>query len=136
MNNGEIFPNLAFNQPYQNKTKEVIQMNFGTKLRTALRAAISINTAIYVVSSAVTGLGFGKLTLIWTILTIASDFVVAAITTYYNNDYNETSAKYTGMMRLEKKQMAGKIDGENFYDEIQDFDEEDEDEELIEEEEE
>jgi hypothetical protein len=106
-------------------------MNFGTKLRTALRVIVSANTAIYAVSAAVTGLNFGTLTLIWTILTIASDFAVSFITTYYNNDYNEIEAKYTGMMRLEKQQMKGVITGENFYDEIEDdgeFEEESEEE--------
>ena len=89
-------------------------MNNGTKLRTLLRIIVSANTAVYAVSAAVNGLNFGIVTLIWTVLTIAS------VTTYYNNDYNETSAKYTGMMRLEKQQLGGKIDGENFYDEIED----------------
>lgn len=111
-------------------------MNFGTKLRTILRIVVSANTAIYAVSAAVAGLNFGVLTLIWTCLTIASDLAVSFVTTYYNNDYNETAAKYTGMMRLEKDQMAGKITGENFYDEIEDFDEDEEDEEEYYEEEE
>lgn len=39
---------------------------------------------------------------------------------YFNNPTSEANAKYTGMMRLEKKQLAGKITGENFYDEIED----------------
>lgn len=95
-------------------------MDRGTKIRTALRAVVSANTAIYAVSAAVSGLHFGVLTLIWTILTIVSDFAVAFVTTYYNNDYDETAAKYTGMMRLEKEQVKGNITGENFFDSIQD----------------
>ncbi len=105
-------------------------MNFGTKLRTILRIVVSANTAIYAVSAAINGLNFGTLTLIWTILTIASDFAVSFVTTYYNNDYNELSSKYTGMMRLEKQQVSGKITGENFFDEIQsseDLEEDDDD---------
>lgn len=39
---------------------------------------------------------------------------------YFNIPTSETNAKYTGMMRLEKDQLAGKINGENFYDEIED----------------
>lgn len=78
-------------------------MNLGTKIRTALRVAVSINTAVYAVSAAVTGLGFGKLTFLWTVLTIASDFVVSAITTYYNNDYTEEAHEATIEMRLLKK---------------------------------
>ena len=41
-------------------------------------------------------------------------------TQHESHETNETSAKYTGMMRLEKQQLAGNIDGENFYDEIED----------------
>ena len=62
-------------------------MNKGTKIRTAARVIVSLNTAVYAVSASVNGLGFGKLAILWAILTIASDFAVAFITTYYNNDY-------------------------------------------------
>lgn len=78
-------------------------MNFGTKLRTVLRIVVSLNTAIYAVSTMVTDLGFTKLTTLWAILTVASDFAVAAVTTYYNNDYTETANEYTQVMRLAKK---------------------------------
>lgn len=74
-------------------------MNKGTKLRTVARIIASLNTAVYAVSAAVTGLGFGKLTLLWTILTIAVDFAVAFVTTYYNNDYTEEAAMGTGLTR-------------------------------------
>ena len=107
-------------------------MNTGTKIRTALRIAVSLNTAIYVVSASVVGLGFHKLTTLWTILTIASDFVVAAITTYYNNDYTEIASEHTGAMRLEKEQSQGIITGEDFTDDF----EEDEDGEPLDEDEE
>lgn len=62
-------------------------MNRGTKLRTIARVIASLNTAVYAVTASVNGLGFTKLTLLWTILTIAVDFAVAFVTTYYNNDY-------------------------------------------------
>jgi hypothetical protein len=45
-------------------------MNTGTKIRTALRIAVSLNTAIYAVSTAVGALGFGWLTMVWAIFTI------------------------------------------------------------------
>ena len=54
-------------------------MNTGTKIRTALRIAVSLNTAIYAVSAAVGALGFGWLTMVWAILTIISDFAVSAL---------------------------------------------------------
>lgn len=107
-------------------------MNTGTKIRTALRIAVSLNTAIYAVSASVVGLGFHKLTTLWTILTIASDLVVAAITTYYNNDYTEIASEHTGAMRLEKEQSQGIITGEDFTDDF----EEDEDGEPLDEDEE
>lgn len=62
-------------------------MNKGTKLRTIARIIASLNTAVYAVTASVNGLGFTKLTLVWTVLTIAVDFAVAFVTTFYNNDY-------------------------------------------------
>ena len=85
-------------------------MNTGTKLRTIARIIASLNTAVYAVSAAVTGLGSSKLTMIWTVLTIAVDFAVAFVTTWYNNDYTETAARSTGLMRLAKN--AEKVGGE------------------------
>lgn len=94
-------------------------MNFGTKVRTIARIVASLNTATYAVSAAVAGLGFGWLTLLWTIVTIALDFAVAFFTTYYNNDYTEIACEKTGEMRAEKAEREGKVQGEYFY-----FDEE------------
>ena len=91
-------------------------MNFGTKLRTALRIAASANTAIYAVSAAVHALGYPNVALAWAILTILSDLVVAFITTYYNNDYTPIAAEKTGELRLIKNQLKGKNTGENFFD--------------------
>ena len=90
-------------------------MNFGTKVRTIARIIASLNTATYAVSAAVAGLGFGWLTLVWTILTIALDFAVAFFTTYYNNDYTEVAAEKTGEMRAIKAERDGKVNGEYFY---------------------
>lgn len=90
-------------------------MNFGTKIRTIARIVASLNTATYAVSAAVAGLGFGWLTLVWTILTIALDFAVAFFTTYYNNDYTPIAAEKTGEMRAIKAERAGTVNGEYFY---------------------
>ncbi len=90
-------------------------MNFGTKIRTIARIVASLNTATYAVSAAVAGLGFGWLTLAWTILTIALDFAVAFFTTYYNNDYTAIAAEKTGEMRAIKAERAGTVNGEYFY---------------------
>lgn len=103
-------------------------MNFGTKLRTILRIAASANTAIYAVTAAIDNLNSPTFTLIWTIITIASDFVIAFLTTYFNNDYTPIAAEKTGEMRLIKAQEKG-IDGEDFFDSFEDYEEEEEEEE-------
>lgn len=94
-------------------------MNFGTKVRTIARVVASLNTAVYAVSASVAGLGFDWLTLVWAILTIVVDFAVAFFTTYYNNDYTKIACEHTGAMRLEKQQTKGKVNGEDFVDEIE-----------------
>ena len=103
-------------------------MNTGTKIRTALRIAVSLNTAIYAVSAAVGGLGFGWLTMAWAIFTVISDFVVSALTTYYNNDYTEEACIGTGITRQLKKEKQANYAGEYFYsDEVVESEEEVED---------
>ena len=100
-------------------------MNTGTKIRTALRIAVSLNTAIYAVSAAVGGLGFGWLTMAWAIFTVISDFVVSALTTYYNNDYTEEACIGTGITRQLKAEKKNNYAGEIFYSEESINDEED-----------
>ena len=91
-------------------------MDKGTKIRTALRIAVSLNTAIYAVSAAVGGLGFNWLTLAWAILTIISDLVVSALTTYYNNNYTEEACIGTGLTRqLKAERYNTDYAGEYFY---------------------
>lgn len=92
-------------------------MDKGTKIRTALRIAVSLNTAIYAVSTAVGALGFNWLTLVWAILTIISDLVVSALTTYYNNNYTEEACIGTGITRQLKAEKNNDYAGEYFYSE-------------------
>ena len=84
-------------------------MDTGTKVRTALRIAVSLNTAVYAVAAAVNDLNIGRVSFAWMVLTIISDFVVSALTTYYNNDYTEEACQYTGEMRLAKDVKNGKV---------------------------
>ena len=95
-------------------------MNFGTKLRTALRIAASANTAIYAVTAAVMALNSSTMATVWAVITIVSDFAVAFLTTYYNNDYTAIAAEKTGELRLIKAQLKGKNTGENFFDNVED----------------
>ena len=106
-------------------------MNFGTKLRTVLAIATSLNTAL--LATDLTGFNNPGVDLAYKIASIVLNFVIVACVTYYNNDYTEIAAEYTGEMRARKAELKG-IDGEYFYDEIDDeFDIEEE--EIVEEEE-
>ena len=90
-------------------------MNFGTRLRTVLAIATSLNTAL--MATDLTGFNNATLDTVYKIVSIILNFIIVACVTYYNNDYTEIAAEYTGMMRLEKEQKKGIITGENFYDE-------------------
>lgn len=103
-------------------------MNIGTKIRTALRIAVSLNTAIYAVTTAIGELQISWLTMAWAVFTVISDFVVSFLTTYYNNDYTETACEYTGLMRQAKDEDNPEYEGEVFFDSVAE-DEVDEDEE-------
>ena len=85
-------------------------MNTGTKVRTALRIAVSLNTAVYTVTAAVGQLGWGWLTVAWAVLTIISDFAVAFFTTYYNNDYTVEGATGTAITREMKARRKDTIE--------------------------
>ena len=99
-----------------NKERGVKDMDRGTKIRTALRIAVSLNTAIYAVSAAVGALGFGWLTVAWAIITIISDLAVSALTTYYNNNYTEEACIGTGLTRqLKAERYNTDYAGEYFY---------------------
>ena len=93
-------------------------MNTGTKIRTALRIAVSLNTAIYAVSAAVGALGFGWLTMAWAICTIISDFAVSALTTYFNQDYTEEACIGTGITRQLKAEKKADYIGDVFFTDI------------------
>lgn len=93
-------------------------MDKGTKIRTALRIAVSLNTAIYAVSAAVGALGFSWLTLAWAILTIISDLVVSALTTYYNNNYTEEACVGTGITRQLKAEKKADYIGDIFFTDV------------------
>ena len=80
-------------------------MNFGTKLRTILRIAASLQTAFCVTAAVIADFNNKTLLLVWAIFTIACDFVVAFITTYFNNDYSPEGQAGTLRTR-EMKELA------------------------------
>lgn len=97
-------------------------MNFGTKLRTILAIATSLNTAL--MATDLTGFNNGAVDLAYKIASIILNFVIVACVTYYNNDYTEVACKHTGAMRLEKEYEKGIVTGEDFFEEIEEFDDE------------
>ena len=105
-------------------------MNYGTKLRTILVIATSLHTAL--IATDITGFHNPTLDTIYKVVSICLNFVIVALAAYFNNDYTEIACKYTGAMRLEKEQNKGIITGENFFDEVENEDEEPEEEGEIE----
>ena len=96
-------------------------MNIGTKIRTILAVATSLNTAL--LATDLTGFNNPTLDTIYKVVSIILNFVIVACCTWYNNDYTEISAEYTGEMRAKKAELKGKVNGEYFH-----VDEEEEDE--------
>ena len=88
-------------------------MNFGTKIRTILAVATSLNTAL--MATDLTGFGNHTVDIIYRVVSIVLNFVVVACVTYYNNDYTEIAAECTGEMRARKAEMKGNVCGEYFY---------------------
>ena len=84
-------------------------MNFGTKLRTVLRIAVSLQNTAVVLTASVQAFAseyhIGWLTLAWAIFALLCNFVVDALTTYYNNDYTVEGSVGTKVTR-EMKELA------------------------------
>ena len=60
-------------------------MNFGTKLRTILAIATSLNTAL--MATDITEFHNPKLDIAYKVVSIILNFVIVACVTYFNNDY-------------------------------------------------
>jgi len=88
-------------------------MNFGTKLRTVLAIATSLNTAL--MATDITSFNNGALDLAYKVVSIVLNFVIVACVTYYNNDYTEIACEQTGEMRVRKAETKGEVNGEIFY---------------------
>lgn len=88
-------------------------MNFGTKLRTILAIATSLNTAL--MATDLTGFNNPYVDGAYKIVSIILNFVIVACVTYYNNDYTEIACEYTGEMRAKKAELKGETKGEYFY---------------------
>lgn len=89
-------------------------MNLGTKIRTVLAIATSLNTAL--MATDLTGFNNGTVDAVYKIASIILNFIVVACVTYYNNDYTEIACETTGQLRMRKAEKKG-INGEYFYEE-------------------
>ncbi len=89
-------------------------MNFGTKLRTILAIATSLNTAL--MATDLTGFNNAAVDTVYKIVSIVLNFVIVACVTYYNNDYTDIACETTGELRARKAEKKG-IEGEYFYEE-------------------
>lgn len=88
-------------------------MNFGTKLRTVLAIATSLNTAL--MATDITEFHNPKLDIAYKVVSIVLNFVIVACVTYYNNDFTEIACEQTGEMRVRKAEEKGEVNGETFY---------------------
>lgn len=92
-------------------------MNFGTRLRTILAIATSLNTAL--MATDLTGFNNAAVDTVYKIVSIVLNFVIVACVTYYNNDYTEIACETTGELRARKAEKKG-VEGEYFYEEESD----------------
>ena len=97
-------------------------MNTGTRIRTILAIVTSLNTAL--MATDVTGFHNGTLDTIYKVVSIILNFIIVALVTYFNNDYTPTAAKHTGKMRMEKDYLKNGTDGEDFFNDPEDEEEE------------
>lgn len=88
-------------------------MNFGTKLRTILAVATSLNTAL--MATDITEFNSPALDITYKVVSIILNFVIVACVTYYNNDYTEIACEHTGEMRAKKDEYKGNTIGEYFH---------------------
>lgn len=89
-------------------------MNLGTKIRTVLAIATSLNTAL--MATDLTGFNNGAVDTVYKVVSIILNFIVVACVTYYNNDYTPIACETTGQLRMRKEEKKG-INGEYFYEE-------------------
>jgi len=88
-------------------------MNIGTKIRTVLAIATSLNTAL--MATDITEFHNPKLDITYKVVSIILNFVIVACVTYYNNDFTEIACEHTGEMRVRKAEEKGEVNGEYFY---------------------
>ena len=85
----------------QNRASEKgYTMDNGTKLRTILAIATSLNTAL--IATDVTGFQNEKVDFVYKVLSLILNFIIVALATYFNNDYTEEASVGTDITRKMK----------------------------------
>lgn len=86
----------------QNRASEKgYTMDNGTKLRTILAIATSLNTAL--IATDVTGFQNEKVDFVYKVLSLILNFIIVALATYFNNDYTEEASVGTDITRKMKE---------------------------------
>ena len=96
-------------------------MNIETKLRTALAIATSVNTAL--IAMDLSGFENEKVNFWYKVISLILNFIIVAITAYFNNDYTEAGAVGTSVTRKLKDDptlIVDVIDGDEDDDEDED----------------
>lgn len=83
-------------------------MNFGTRLRTILAIATSLNTAL--MATDITEFGNHTLDTIYKVVSIILNFVIVACVCYFNNDYTVEGEVGTHITREMKEQRNEVVD--------------------------
>ena len=96
-------------------------MDNGTKLRTILAIATSLNTAL--IATDVTGFENETVDFVYKVVSLILNFIIVAIATYFNNDYTEIAAQKTGEMRQAKLEKSIGYVGEQFFNDEEENDE-------------
>lgn len=95
------------------------EMDFGTKLRTVLVIVSSLNTAL--MATDLTGFNNPTVNLIYKIVSLIFNFVIVALTAYFNQDFTAEGMQGTNVTRMLKADPTMVV-------ELRDGDEDDEDE--------
>ena len=94
-------------------------MNKGTVLRTVLRVAFSIYSALCVWQATINSLGeqigIPWLAIICAVAIVISGLIVDVITTYFNNDYTEEGCAGTAYTRQLKQERGKSYIGDRFF---------------------
>lgn len=89
-------------------------MNNGTKIRTALAIATSVNMALATID--VAQFGNEKVNTAYKIISVIVNAIVVGLVAYYNNDYTEEACIGTGLTRQLKAEKEDGYIGDTFLD--------------------